>query len=325
LLIAVLFWLNYRIVVLEKKTIYIEGNLSDFIVYMKLPSLASFRFFEAAAQTGSFVKAAEQLHVTHGAVSRQVRLLEEALGVELFERRNRAIFLNAAGRSLHATTSALFEQLEGAVYRLQQSAREEVLVLSCEPTIAMKWLIPRLPSFHKANPDINLHLVAAGGPIDFTRAGVDLALRRDDFHWDQGVHAEKICDEWVGPVSRTKKGRKEHLDGVRLLHSGTRPKAWTTWQRLAGVSTKGSIRADYEHFYLCVQAAVSGLGMAMVSFLMVQDELESGQLYAPYGFIRDGSSYYLLSPESSNQEEKSARFTNWLVAEAATSLSAIGN
>lgn len=307
-----------------KKAIYLEANLLDFIVNMKLPSLASFRFFEAAAQTGSFVKAAEQLHVTHGAVSRQVRLLEEALGVELFERRNRAVFLNAAGRSLHAATFAVFEQLETAVYRLQQAAREEVLVLSCEPTIAMKWLIPRLPSFHQENPDINLHLVAAGGPIDFARTGVDLALRRDDFLWEQGIHAEKICDEWVGPVSRAQRARQEQLDGVRLLHAGTRPKAWSTWQRLAGVSTKGSIRVDYEHFYLCVQAAASGLGMAMVSFLMVQDELESGQLHAPYGFIRDGSGYYLLSPEALEQDEKRARFKSWLMAEAATSLSAVG-
>ena len=98
------------------KAIYREANLIDFIEYMKLPSLASFRFFEAAAQTGSFVKAAESLHVTHGAVSRQVRLLEDALGVELFERRNRAIFLNDAGRSLHEVTHSVFEQLEGAVY-----------------------------------------------------------------------------------------------------------------------------------------------------------------------------------------------------------------
>lgn len=140
----------------------------------------------------------------------------------------------------------------------------------------------------------------------------------------QDVHAEKICDEWVGPVSRAKKSRKEQLDGVRLPHSGTRAKAWPTWQRLSGVSTKGSIRVDYEHFYLCVQAAVSGLGMAMVSFLMVQDELQSGQLHTPYGFIRDGSGYCLLSPQPLDQDEKCARFKAWLMAEAAASLSAIG-
>lgn len=290
---------------------------------MKIPSLASFRFFEAAAQAGSFVKAAESLNVTHGAVSRQVRLLEEALGIELFERRNRTIFLTAAGHSLHAVTTSVFEQLEGAVYRLQQASRDDVLVVSCEPTIAMKWLISRLPTFHKANPDINLHLVTAGGPIDFARSGVDLALRRDDFHWDADIHAVHICDEWVGPVSRAKRGKKESLEGLRLLHSGTRPKAWSTWQRVSNISIKGSVRVDYEHFYLCVQAAVSGLGMAMASFLMVQDELESGQLHAPYGFVRDGSSYCLLSAKPFEESEASTRFREWLAVEAAASLSAI--
>ncbi|MCH4996269.1 LysR family transcriptional regulator [Pectobacterium carotovorum] len=292
---------------------------------MEIPSLASFRFFEAAAQTGSFVKAAESLHVTHGAVSRQIRLLEEALGVELFERRNRAIFLNAAGRSLHTVTQSVFEQLEGAVYRLQQSAQDNVLTLSCEPTIAMKWLIPRLPAFNQAHPDIKLHLVAAGGPIDFVRSGVDLALRRDDFHWDPQTHAVKVCDEWMGPVSRDKTERKNSLEGMRLLYTGTRPKAWATWQRQTHVSLKGSTRADYEHFYLCIQAAVSGLGIAMASFLMVQDEIANGQLHAPYGFAQDGSAYYLLSPIPLEQNEKYVRFHTWLMQEVSTGLSGVEN
>ena len=302
------------------KAIYREANLIDFIEYMKLPSLASFRFFEAAAQTGSFVKAAESLHVTHGAVSRQVRLLEDALGVELFERRNRAIFLNDAGRSLHEVTHSVFEQLEGAVYRLQHTAQNEVLTLSCEPTIAMKWLIPRLPAFHEANPDINLHLVAAGGPIDFARSGVDLALRRDDFHWEPDIYAEKVCEEWVGPVSRVKNSINDNFEGERLLHAGTRPNAWPTWEKLSNISTKGSGRVEYEHFYLCIQAAVSGLGIAMASFLMVQDELESGQLLAPYGFLLDGSAYYLLSPEPLDMNNKCARFRSWLKQEMADCL-----
>ena len=122
---------------------------------MKLPALTAFRYFDIAAETESFVRAAERLHVTHGAVSRQVRLLEESLGVELFERRNRAIFLTPAGRALHGTTQAIFKQLEGAVQRLQQQERDNVLVLSCEPTIAMRWLIPRLPRFHAAHPTCN--------------------------------------------------------------------------------------------------------------------------------------------------------------------------
>jgi DNA-binding transcriptional LysR family regulator len=127
---------------------------------MNLPPLASFRFFTVAAKTQSFVKAAEQLHVTHGAVSRQVRLLEDAIGVELFDRRNRAIFLNQAGQLLLNVTAPLFDQLEDVVYRLQREGREDVLVLSCEPTIAMKWLIPRLPAFHEAHPNLQIQAVA---------------------------------------------------------------------------------------------------------------------------------------------------------------------
>lgn len=288
---------------------------------MKLPPLGAFRFFDVAAQTQSFVKAAELLHVTHGAVSRQVRLLESELGVELFDRRNRAIFLNPAGRALKAVTTPLFEQLEGVVYRLQQESREGVLVLSCEPTIAMKWLIPRLPSLHKAHPDINLHLVAAGGAIDFTKTGVDIALRRDDFHWDDTVHAIKICDEWVGPVCAAGTcPDADILKGMRLLHSGTRPKAWDTWLRLSGIPERECVRVDYEHFYLCIQAAVSGLGMAISSFFMVQDELASNQLSAPFGFLKDGSSYCLLSPRPFDKDEKCLRLSEWISAEAMESI-----
>lgn len=288
---------------------------------MKLPALSAFRYFDVAAQTESFVRAAELLNVTHGAVSRQVRLLEEALGVELFERRNRAIFLTPAGRALHGTTLSVFDQLQVSVYRLQQQARENVLVLSCEPTIAMKWLIPRLPAFHAAHPDIHLHLVAAGGPIDFSRSGVDLALRRDDFRWDAGLHALKICDEWVGPVCSSNLALpRQGLDGQRLLHSASRPSAWNTWLRLTEESAKNSHRADYEHFYLCIQAAAAGLGVAMASFLMVQDELDSGQLQAPRGFVQDQSAYYLLCPHPLLGDDKCRRFADWVSAQAAAGL-----
>jgi DNA-binding transcriptional LysR family regulator len=280
---------------------------------MKLPPLASFRFFDAAARTGSFVNAAQVLNVTHSAVSRQIRQLEAALGVALFERRNRAVYLTAAGRTLWQTTASVFEHLESTVEYLQQMSREDVLVVSCEPTIAMKWLIPRLPDFHRAHPGIHLHLVAAGGPVDFAREGVDLALRRDDFHWNAGIHATKICDEWMGPVTRSEEDIST-FDSACLLYTGTRPEAWSVWQQQAGVPLTRCRRRDYEHFYLCVQAAVAGLGVAMVSFLMVQDELSLGQLHAPYGFCRDGSGYYLLSPVPMDGKRDS--FCRWIMDRA---------
>jgi DNA-binding transcriptional LysR family regulator len=288
---------------------------------MKLPPLTAFRYFDIAAETESFVRAAERLHVTHGAVSRQVRLLEESLGIELFERRNRALFLTPAGRALHGTTQAIFEQLEGAVQRLQQQERDNVLVLSCEPTIAMRWLIPRLPRFHAQHPDLQLHLVAAGGPVDFARNGIDLALRRDDFHWPATLHSRKVCDEWIGPVCRD---ALTTLDGQRLLHSSTRPSAWPDWLRLSRQHTRHNERSDYEHFYLSLQAASAGLGMAIASALMVRDELDSGQLQAPFGFLRDGSSYHLLSPQPLDDGGKRQRFVDWVIGESQTCLVHLG-
>lgn len=280
---------------------------------MNLPPLAAFRFFNTAAQTQSFVKAAELLHVTHGAVSRQVRLLEEAIGVELFERRNRAIFLNHAGRLLFNVTAPMFEQLQSTVYRLQREVHDDVLVVSCEPTIAMKWLIPRLPDFHSAHPQLQVQLLTAGGPIDFARSGVDLAIRRDDFHWDETVHGVTLCEEWIGPVCvPSSRPASDHLRGACMLRSKTRPQAWDNWLRLADMTTVQVSRVDYEHFYLCIQAALAGQGIAMASFLMVQDELKSGQLIAPFGFIRDGSSYCLLSPQPFEQSTNAMVFREWI-------------
>ncbi|TCT96665.1 LysR family transcriptional regulator [Pseudomonas sp. LP_4_YM] len=289
---------------------------------MKLPPLAALRYFDVAATTQSFIRAAECLHVTHGAVSRQVRLLEESLEVALFERRNRAVFLTSAGRALHATTQAIFEQLESTVQRLKDSDDNPVLVVSCEPTIAMRWLIPRLPRLNAAHPDLQLQLVAAGGPLDFARTNVDIAIRRDDFHWGMTLHQQKICDEWIGPVGRPPLSPK--LQGHRQLHSATRPDAWATWLRLTGETAIAGERSDFEHFYLSIQAASAGLGVAMASALMVRDELDTGQLQAPLGFVRDGSAYHLLSPCPLNDAGKRQRFAEWVKQECQGCLTHLG-
>lgn len=290
-------------------------------MHPKLPPLASLHFFTVAAHTQSFVQAARVLHVTHGAVSRQVRQLEEAIGVELFERRNRAIFLNDAGRLLYNLTEPFFEQLEHTVYRLQRDTREEVLVVSCEPTIAMKWLIPRLPDFHAAHPHVQVQLLTAGGPIDFARSGADIALRRDDFYWGESLHCETLCEEWTGPVCTPALwAQTEQLEGMRRLRSKTRPQAWEAWMQVAGVTTATSTWLDYEHFYLCIQAAAAGLGVSMASALMVQDELACGQLIAPLGFRRDGSRYCLLSPRPLKDSVKARVFFEWITAQLSASV-----
>ncbi|MGO4765762.1 LysR substrate-binding domain-containing protein [Cupriavidus sp. 2KB_3] len=282
--------------------------------------LGAIRFFEAAARLGSFVRAADELHLTHGAISRQIRQLEEALGVPLFERRNRAVFLTEAGRTLHAAATQSLAGLAEAVARIRAPAPRAALVLSCEPTIAMRWLIPRLSRFAAAHPDIALHLMAAGGPIDFRKSGVDVALRRNDFPFDTRWHTRELAQECVGPVCRPDLATADPA-AVTRLHTRTRPDAWQRWQQLAGEGKGDSAvqigRSDqwYEHFYLSLQAAAAGLGWAMASRLMAADELADGRLAAPLGFVADGSSYHLIASAPFAQDARLEALHGWLRTE----------
>ncbi len=289
--------------------------------------LGSIRFFEAAARHESFVRAAEELHLTHGAISRQIRQLEEVLGVALFERRNRAVFLTEAGRTLHAAATQSMDLLAGAAERIRAQPPRQALVLSCEPTIAMRWLIPRLPRFAQAYPDIPLHLMAAGGPIDFARSGADLALRRNDFHFDAQWHVREVAQEWVGPVCRPDLvaagaiAAGQPFASLARLHTRSRPDAWQRWARAAGQQAyRFGPDAWYEHFYLTLQAAAAGLGCAMASRLMAADEIADGRLAAPLGFVPDGSSYHLLSPLPFEHDARRQALLDWLAGEARASL-----
>lgn len=264
--------------------------------------LNALHVFDVAANELSFARAADRLFVTHGAVSRQIRTLEDALGLPLFIRRNRAVFLTPAGERLHATTRQMFEQLASTVASLQPSTPSRTLVVSCEPTLAMRWLIPRLGAFAQAHPDIALHLHSAGGPLDLANAGVDVAIRRNDFFWGHTLIAEPLADEWIGPVGLPATFDSPHLSP---LHTRTRPHAWHDWQRAARhASIAVTPRLDasattppFEHFYLSLQAAGAGLGAAIGSVYMVSDELNAGRLVAPFGFVRDGSAYVALARE----------------------------
>jgi len=277
------------------------------------------RFFEAAARHESFVRAADELHLTHGAVSRQIRQLEQTLGVALFERRNRGVFLTEAGRTLYAAATQSMEMLAGAAARIRTQPVNRALVLSCEPIIAMRWLIPRLPAFAQRHPDIPVHLLAAGGPIDFVRSGVDVALRRNDFRFDAQWHAREVAQEWTGPVCRAGTGMRG-WGRLQRLQTRSRPDAWQRWQRATGHTTSFAGDAWYEHFYLSLQAAAAGLGCAIASRLMAADDIAEGRLSAPLGFVRDGSSYHLLSPVPFEHDARRQALLAWLREQAEASL-----
>ncbi len=168
----------------------------------------------------------------------------------------------------------------------------------------MRWLIPRWSNFQARHPEIDVHLVAGGGPFSFN-SGIDLAIRRDDFPWPSGYHAEPLFAEKVGPVCRpdkvaawfaTKKLGARLKAGVPHLHTRTRPGAWPEWAAATGQSIPDASGQTFEHFYFSLQAAVAGLGVAIGPWHLVRDDLDSGVLAAPLGFIEDGSRYCLLRP-----------------------------
>lgn len=158
-----------------------NSDYNSLISEARLPSLLALRCFESAARFENFARAADELHLTPGAISRAVRLLEEDLGAELFERRSRRVFLTDTGRRLAKAVSEGLGLMNQAVRKIRSDARRaRRLVLSCEPTLLMRWLIPRWSDFQTRHPGLDIHLVAGGGPFSFNQ-GIDLAIRRDDF------------------------------------------------------------------------------------------------------------------------------------------------
>lgn len=166
---------------------------------LSLPSLTALRCFEVAARTEHFGRAADELHLTHGAISRAVRLLEEDLGVMLFERRQRRVFLTDAGERFYQAVREGLGSIRQTAQALRQQSRPQSLVLSCEPTLLMRWLIPRWPAFQALHPELDVHLMAGGGALSFG-SGIDLAIRRNDFHWPAELYNQLLFEERTGPV-----------------------------------------------------------------------------------------------------------------------------
>jgi len=274
--------------------------------------LGALRGFDAAVRLESFTLAARELHVTHGAVSRQIRSLEQDVGARLFERRNRRVFATAAGKSLHRHVRAALEALAEGLRELRGAA-ERPLVVSCEPTLTRQWLIPRLAAQAQRAEAITLEVSVAGGLPAFTR-GTDVAIRRADFPVPPSLHATPLMEEWVGPVCRPSVA--EQRGRPVKVHTASRLDAWTTWEELGGARVRSSREISFEHFWLSIEAAVAGLGYTMGPYPLVEQELASGRLVAPHGFLRGPCGYVALTPTRPNEDPRVERFLAWVRAEA---------
>ncbi|WP_392799004.1 LysR substrate-binding domain-containing protein [Saccharospirillum sp. HFRX-2] len=285
----------------------------------RLPPLSALPAFEAAARHQSFSRAAEELHLTHGAISRAVAQIEDRLGVSLFQRRSRRVWLTPAGERLLRATSAALDQLGEAVEGLQlHDSASPLLTISCEPSLAMRWLMPRLGRFREAHPELNIDLRMAGGPIDLLAEGCDLAIRRTDFGLPSDAELTPLWSEVAGPVCDPNCWEnllERDLSKARLLHSRTRPDAWDSWQRASGHVFTAASEQYYDHFFFALQAAANRLGTAIGPLPLVYDDLMAGRLIAPFGMASTGYDYVLISLERPEQDSRIEAFHHWLMAE----------
>lgn len=281
-----------------------------------IPSLDDLRAFEATARLGSVRLAADSLALTHGAVSRRITKLANDIGVSLFEKSGRGLRLTPAGETLNLTLGRFFGELAATVQSLRvASAEKTALVLSCEPSVAMRWLIPRLEGFQIAHPDIALHLSVGGGPVDFRRNQVNLAVRRLDFAVPETWNVLNLFPEKVGPVMRPDRVHGfEHGDYL-ALGSKTRPDAWAQWLKAHPSARRPKEIRYYDHHSLIVEAASAGLGVALSPLVLAIDDVERGSLAAPAGFDPDGSHYGLIWMGPSELQGAEFELAKWLQAQ----------
>jgi DNA-binding transcriptional LysR family regulator len=287
----------------------------------EIPSLDDLRAFEATARLGSVRLAADSLALTHGAVSRRIGKLADDIGVKLFEKNGRGLRLTPAGETLNLTLGRFFGELSATVQSLRATSTEKsALVLSCEPTVAMRWLIPRLGGFQAAHPNIAVHLSVGGGLVDFRRNQVDLAIRRLDFAVPETWNVRPIFPEQMGPVMRPDLvPRFENGDYV-ALGSKTRPEAWAQWLKTHPSARRPSEIRYFDTHSLIVEAASAGLGVALSPRVLAVDDVERGSLAAPAGFDPDGSQYGLIWLGSSELQGAGFALAEWLQAQFRRSL-----
>lgn len=295
---------------------------------MKIPPLNPLRVFECVARTLSFTRAADELHVTTGAVSRQIRALEEYLDVQLFVRGNREVRLTELGEQYRDELQGVFERIAVATNRVVSARRGAPLQIWCQMTFAMRWLLPRMYTFHAAHPDQDVVFTTTlKQPTSLDDA--DVAIRIGDGAWPGQVSHRLVPIELLpvcsprllenGPPLTEPKCLEHHT----LLQSAARPDYWRLWLAAQGV---GHIDPDrgltFENVALAYQAAMQGLGVAMGQFALVADDLNAGNLVAPFDErVVVDSAFYLSYPERLADSPRLREFRDWILAEAGAPVS----
>ncbi len=290
----------------------------------RLPALNALKAFEAAARHESFTRAAEELCVTQGAVSHQVKALEAELGIKLFNRERQRLIITEAGRDYLAVLRDAFDRIAVGTERLVQRQTSGVLTVSTSPDFAAKWLVNRLGRFAEAHPGIDLRISATLHHIDFAREDVDLAVRHGDGSWG-GLDVARLSTEQLFAVCSPKllRGRQrisKPADVLKfpLLHLDDR-KDWARWLEAAGVANAELAHGPVlNRASMIIDAAVDGQGIALARTTLAAWDLINGRLVRPLAeTLRLSKTYWIVCPKATAALPKIKIFREWLLAEAA--------
>jgi LysR family glycine cleavage system transcriptional activator len=289
----------------------------------RLPTLNALKAFEAAARHESFTRAAEELFVTQGAVSHQVKALEAELGLKLFNRERQRLVITEAGRAYLLVVRDAFDRIADGTERLLQRQRGGSLVVSTSPNFAAKWLVHRLGRFAEAHPDIDLTVNASRQHVDFAREDIDVAIRHGD-KGTSGLHVARLCAEEIFPVcsprilAKTPIRNPSDLGRHTLLHVADR-KGWSEWLAFAGAKDVDPSRGPVlNEASMAIDAAVDGQGIVLARTALAAWDLIGGRLVRPFVTAMPAPfAYWIVCPKVNAKLPKIVAFTEWLLVEAA--------
>ena len=290
---------------------------------MKVPPLNPLKVFEVVARTSNLTLAASELNVSQSAVSRQIAVLEEYLGVQLFTRERVGVRLTEVGEGYARRIGPAFEEIAAATEAITRKYSNNVIRLRTYTTLTARWLIPRLPRFKALHPEVEVAITNSSAPLDFGAEQCDLAIVLGDGHWP-GAEAVLLLEDIVEPVCApgfmaAGAAPAEALRGKRLLVSKYRKDDWPRWLAHAGLPElfDTAEKMIFSSSILTWQAAVDGLGIAIGQPYMLEADFQARRLVRPFDSpLRTGKGHYLVTPALQRYSGKIAAFKDWLLTEA---------
>lgn len=285
----------------------------------KLPPLNSLKAFEAAARSNSFTIAADELLVSQGAISKQIKNLENYLGITLFKREHQKIVLTNKAKLYLPAIRAALEMIENSTDEIISSSIEQNTIrINVIPSLSSKWLIPKLVEFNNLYPSIKAVIEIGDGPIDFVKNEADLYIRTSDRPEWQDVYVQKLMDENLIAVASPKlkiNNPNNLLDQVLLQHT-SRPDMWNDYLRAIGFQDfhiEHSI--GFQHFFMLIRAVLDGMGIALIPRALIEDELQSGSIVQVIERDYENQfSYYILCKNIKIEQNNVMKFRNWLLS-----------